>query len=424
MKLIDFFLNRRNYIAVYVIGYLLRGIIYHFFPVINDILMWITIIWPVILIANDIMKRSIQMDGLKYALAVFLTVACISTIIHFQESTAEAWVSLWNAVSLMYLLFTAPDMEEGKQYLKFFDRISLISWGIICFLAAGSLVLFECYTHDIVLPGNLASADRIFTYGHLGQDLRFCGLFGYSTVGGNLCALGVFLSFFLYEQKKLNGWLSVISAVILVITIYLLDVRTSAVELAFSGLLFLYFKLRKKLSAGKSICLILGGVIILSGLVFFLKQDQIRNLMVQLNTDPEGTLRFLTTGRSEYWMQAFNAFLQNPILGQGWNNNAGVQFFDCHNLLFNVLLWTGLLGTTSLFTFFILLIRKILKRKKEISEYKLISLILLIFGIFVASMLERTLIGTDNTTADASFFWLSAGTLAYYPGMKPDGKAN
>jgi hypothetical protein len=48
----------------------------------------------------------------------------------------------------------------------------------------------------------LSSAEKLFTYGHLGEETRFCGLFGYSTVGGNLCSLAILLGIYLAEQEK------------------------------------------------------------------------------------------------------------------------------------------------------------------------------------------------------------------------------
>lgn len=417
--MMSFILDRKNYIGFYVIGFLLRGFIYHFFPMINDILMWMTIVWPIVLIGSDLRAKAVKMDGIKYCLTAFITAALLSTLLHFSASNEESWVSLWNAVSLVYLLFLSPGMEEEKEYRTFFDRLTLAAWALISLMALVSLILFCCYLMNISLPMGLASAERLFTYGHLGEETRFCGVFGYSTVGGNFCALAVLLGIYLIETKAVNRWISFLSIMVLLVTVWLLDVRTSMVELLVCALGLLYWLLRKKLSAGKTAGVMIAGIAVASVGVYVLKQDAIHSFLTKFGEDPEGTLRFLTTGRSVYWKNAFQLFLRNPLFGQGWANNTGVNYFDCHNLLANLLLWTGLAGTFSFAAFLGFWLRCVLKRKKIISDQKILSLSLVILGVFTASMLERTLIGTENTSPDSSFFWLAAGMLAYFPKKSP-----
>ena len=409
----DFIFDRKNYIAFYVVGYLLRGIIYHFIPVINDILLYGSLLWSFLIIGKDLSGGLKKPDTVQIPLLLFILFAFISSILNFNELPDGAWISLWNTVALFFIFFTAPSREDGRIYKKFFDRISLIAVLVVGVLAAGSLFLFGCYIAGINVPGGLASAEQLFTYGHVGEETRFCGLFGYSTDGGNLCSIGALLMIYLLEQKKLNRWIAGAGIVMFLYTIYLLDVRTSMIEMTVVGLLLVYRLMRKKLSAGKT-CLILAvGLAVGVAAVVILKQNAINDLMARLREDPEGTLRFLSTGRTVYWKRAVEGFLKNPIFGTGWTNNSCVGYFDNHNLFFNLLLWTGLCGVGSILAFAVLFIRKLWRRRAVISEMHITSLIILLIAVLTASVFERTILGTANTTADTSFFWLSAGMLAY-----------
>ncbi len=409
----EFLLERKNYIAVYVIGYLMRGLIYHFFPPVNDILMWITILWPLILIGSDLYRRRFRMDRMKAALCIFLLVALTSTVLHIQAATMEVWVSLWNACSLILILFPAAETEEPKPYHRFFNRLFIAVFALISLMAAGSLFLYLCFRAGISLPGGLSGEEQLFTYGHLGEEKRFCGLFGYSTVGGNLCTIAVMAGIYLLEQNVLPKWLIMSCEAVLLAMVLLLDVRTSMVELFLVGVFLVWITLRKRMPAKRVFLLFSAAAVIAAAGVWILKQNAIMSFLADMKTDPVGTMRFLTTGRSVYWTQAWEGFLKHPILGQGWNNNTGVKYFDSHNLLFNLLLWTGLTGTIAFFTFLGLLVQRMWKDRSRIEAQKLIGLVCVVIGVFAASMLERTLIGTENTTVDTSCFWLAAGMLGY-----------
>ena len=409
----EFLLERKNYIAVYVIGYLMRGLIYHFFPPVNDILMWITILWPLILIGSDLYRRRFRMDRMKAALCIFLLAALTSTLLHIQAATPEVWVSLWNACGLILILFPAAETEEPKPYHRFFRRLFTAVFALISLMAAGSLFLYLCFRAGISLPGGLSGEEQLFTYGHLGEEKRFCGLFGYSTVGGNLCTIAVMTGIYLLEQNVLPKWLIMSCEAVLLAMVLLLDVRTSMVELFLVGVFLVWITLRKRMPAKRVFLLFSAAAVIAAAGVWILKQNAIMSFLANMKTDPVGTMRFLTTGRSVYWTQAWEGFLKHPILGQGWNNNTGVKYFDSHNLLFNLLLWTGLTGTIAFFTFLGLLVQRMWKDRSRIEAQKLIGLVCVVIGVFAASMLERTLIGTENTTVDTSCFWLAAGMLGY-----------
>lgn len=413
----SFVLDRKNYVFVYVIGYLLRGIIYHFFPWINEILTALTILWPLVFFA-EALKEKRRPDHLQACLLAFAAGALVSTLVNLSEVNPDAWLSLWQVMSLL-LIFSLPKRESAESARKFYTLLAEISAGFIVLLAAGSLFLLACYKMNLSLPGGLADGSRIFTYGHMGEETRFCGLFGYSADGGNLCALSVILSLFLLEEKKWNPILAAVCIIIAVITVVYLDVRTSMVELAVVALILLYRFLKRKTSAKTACLLITGGLFAGAVLVFAVKHDALMGTMEQMREDPEKTLRFLTTGRSAYWASAWQGFLARPIFGYGWMNFTHMfrTYFDTHNLIFNLLFWTGLCGTVPIAVFAVLFLRQMVREKPGWTMKAV-----LLAGVLAESMLDRAILGTAHTAPETSFFWLSAGMLAYHAAGQASGK--
>lgn len=417
----SFVLDRKNYIAVVVIGYLIRGMIYHFFPLINEILLWITILWPLLILGNDIRNRRWKPDRFQLPLCLFLLAALVSTVVNLRFyidpniiEPIDAIYSIVQGVALVLILLPYAKEEQSETTLTHLFRII---WSYVVLLAAGSIALLICYKLNISLPGGLSDADHIFTYGHMGEETRFCGLFGYSTDGGNLCAMAAVLTLYLYQHKQLPRVISVIGLFLLMYTIYLLDVRTSMVELLAVGIVIAFLWLKKRFGTWKTIVVI--ALVLGIGIVglLVLKQDAIQGYLAMYREDPRKTVIFLTTGRSEYWEYAWNGFLARPLLGWGWLNNSAIGYFDNHNLFFNLLYWTGGIGTLSVLWFTVLVIRECFQGALN-GRY---SLGLIILAIGVQSMLDRAILGTAHTAVETMVFWLVLGLLIYGGEKKRSG---
>ena len=404
----EWILDWKNYIFVYVIGHLLRGVIYHFFPYVNELLTAVTILWPMLLLGDAVFRKS-ETDPMQRCFLLFVLGAVYAVIVNLFDATGETWLSIWQMMSL-FLLFSHAKHEEAERFEKQYDLLAIISAGVIVLLATGSLFLLACFVMRVSLPGGLASAEKLFTYGHMGSANRFCGLFGYSADGGNLCALAVLLLLYLVEKGRLKRWQAAIGTVILLVTICFLDVRTSILELLAAALILTYRWLSKKTGTAKALRILLGGGILLAGAVIFIKRGAIASYLSRIQTDPEMTLKFLTTGRSVYWSHAWKGFLRRPVYGHGWINNTHMYkfFFDNHNLFFNVIYWTGLCGLLPLSALAFFSIRTIRKKKM-----KWIMRGVIVAAVLVESMLDRAVLGTANTAVETSFFWLSLGSLLY-----------
>ncbi len=395
----------------FLTGYLLRGIIYHFIPVVNTVFTYVFSVWTLIVLISEIMQKKILSDPAEKVTACFLAAAAVSLALSGASFEADAVISLIQLTLLMILAFTAmKDDESGGRY---YQTAALTAWCVIIFLGLISTAAYVTYRAGIRLPFGLNSASRIFTYGHLGNDERFCGYFGYSTDGGNLCALCLVLSVWLMKVRKLPVWAGIPSCLICLFMIYALDVRTSMIEVMITALAGCYFLIRKKLSAKKAVLSVVLLIVLGAAAVYILKTEKILSLTAQLREDPAGTLRFLSTGRTVYWAQAFEAFLKKPLFGWGWLNSSQLTFFDAHNIIFNLLLWTGAAGTGLFAVFAVILIRKLVLNRKKITEKQLAWLTVLLLCILAEAMLDRCIAGTANTGPETTMFWLTAGYLYY-----------
>ena len=415
--MLGFLLDRKHCIAFLVIGWLIRGMAYHFFPLFNDILIWVTVIWIAVILISEIIKKEIRFDAMTTVLCGFLAVMVLTTVLH--RASILAWgvmemkdivLSIIEAFGLLCMMFPAAKYEERERYRLFLNNLFRIVFIYIVLLALASVILFVCYRMDITLPGGFGSADQIFTYGHLGEETRFCGLFGYSTDGGNLCALAMALGINLYEQKKLPLILTVIGTLLLGYTIYLLDVRTSILAMLLCAMVLCAYLLGKRIGRKKSAGIILTAAVVLIGVLLILKKDTIAYYLELYREDPRQTLAFLTTGRSKYWESAVLGWLEKPVLGWGWMNNTFVgAYFDNHNVIFNVLLWTGAAGAGLFLAFWGIWLVRMHKNR----PIRGIGLILILLAVFVQSMLDRAIIGSANAGVETMCFWLTAGFLGY-----------
>ena len=423
-----FILDRKNCIAFLVIGWLVRGMAYHFFPLINTILTWVTIVWIVVILLSQVFKKEMKFDAMTLPLCGLLLVMVIATALNLESirvwkdlELLDVIISIIEAAGLFGILFPAARHEEPREYTVFLNDLFRIVYGYVCLLALASVFLFVCYRMDFTLPGGFGSADQIFTYGHMGEETRFCGLFGYSTDGGNLCALSAAIGIYLYEQKKIPLLGVLAGTVLLIGTIVLLDVRTSMVALLLNGLLLGSYLLGKKTGMKKAVLIMLAVLVVFIAAGMFLKQDAIRYYLEQYRKDPRETLIFLTTGRSEYWEAAVYGWLEKPVFGWGWLNNAYIGFFfDNHNVFFNLLLWTGAAGLGLFVLFAVIWFVHVIRRREPVG----IGMVLIITAVCVQAMLDRAILGTANTGVETMCFWLCTGLLAYGYPMKSAREKN
>ena len=413
MKQIQHVIREPHILAAtcYLLCYLFRGILSKVIPGIDAILQWIFLFVPFVILILDAVSSKISFRKANITMLAFFVCAGISSILNAEEMTSDMWFSFVSILMNGYVLLSAVQFVSEEDYSSWLDFLAMITVLYCSLLGLGSVIAYGTYEAGITLPFGLNSEERIFTYGHLHQDSRFCGFFGYSTDGGSLCALSMILSLYLGDRKKLPGWAAVVCVVLAAANILLMDVRTSMLIIAAAVLFVLRLHLGSKYSAKKSNLILFTAVILGVALVAFYKRDSITSFQAEYAENPVRAWDFLSTGRTTYWLEAFQAFLKKPIFGWGWANSTQTEFFDVHNLFFNLLMWTGIAGT-ALFVFFLIqLLTACHKSHAVLKKQNQIVLILLIAGVLIESMLDRAVMSTLNTSPSTILFWITAGYL-------------
>ena len=137
----------------------------------------------------------------------------------------------------------------------------------------------------------------------------------------------------------------------------------------------------------------------------------------------------ISTGRSEMWSIVFHASLERPILGWGWGNGepmgkwVGVGFVEnCHNVLLNILLWTGFPGLILFCIIIVMWVIKIYKELPLIENTGNTWFLVVTVALFAQSLLDPLLVGED-TRLGSPFFWFLAGMLYYLDQTYTDKRA-
>ena len=112
------------------------------------------------------------------------------------------------------------------------------------------------------------------------------------------------------------------------------------------------------------------------------------------------------------WIQAISLIKEKPIIGYGPGNVAlfgeilirEVKYYSPHNIIFEVLIHSGLIG----FTMFVIVIISLLKRALFVFKINGDSIfIVLLFAMLLNSMFEPTLSGYEYSF----LFWSFMGIL-------------
>ena len=406
-------LGRKSLMSLYIIWLTMNGIIYHFLPSAVPVLEYLFLVWPVLIVIDDIVEKKIHFSLEHMILWLFLAVVILSVLMNGFTLTNSFGISFIKHITWLCILFSTSLYYEKDSFELTFQRVSFFVVLIVFLLAAASVVCFWTYKAGISLPMGLNAPERIFTYGHYGNEDRFCGLFGYSTFGGNLCCLAIVLSWYLHEATVYNTILTIMLSVLFCYTVSLLDYRTGMIICAFIGVILLFKLLRSRFSSITAALILLFTVAAGCAAVLYLRQDYFSEVITGMKTDPFEALKGFSTGRTEYWYMVVSKLPDHFWLGWGWLNSEALEFyFDAHNLFFNLLMWTGAIGCGTFSFFLLALIARLFMNRSMIGNRKGGWLVVLVACIFIESMLDRAIVGTAENV-ETAFFWLSAGYLVY-----------
>ena len=412
-----FITDPRYFITYYLIGYLLRGFIAHFIPFFDDFLQWSVIIWFLGILCVQIVNRTFLINKYQIVLLLFGAVIILPAVFGRGGLSVPVILSFLYYLIHATVFFPSAGHYEKDAFSRWLDYILSGVCFFVLLIAVCSLVFFLTYRAGVVLPFGLNSYERIFTYGHLGNEDRFCGLFGYSTNGGHLCIISLVLSLLLYERKKIPGWLTIISVIVFACNIILLDVRADMILLMFCFLCLLYRFLKRLLPANRYRSVFWGIVIGVTILGVIVLRGRIVDTIQYIQQDPYNSLIELSTGRTEYWYLVIKHMFDHPVFGWGWLNSEVLQngYYDAHNLFINLLMWSGFSGFILFLVFLIMLFVHIWKTRREIIKEKHYWAIVFVVCIFLESMLDIDIVGSGYNIG-TSLFWIFSGLFVFqYP---------
>lgn len=391
-------------------------------PIAPILYSWYFLI-TVALAADLVLNRRLRQKNIY--LLLFVLSSFLSNLLYFRLITSDTTTTFQMMLFELFLCFGFFRLGGTKEDLQLLIRIAICYTLIMSFLSIVGAVSF-------------ARADA------LTADFRYRGLYKGVNEAGLYTVLGLSCSF--YElvagiQKRLNA----VNALVQSVMIWLCDARTAkiaAVLLGFGFFWYLYRNCRRARRIAFTLLSIVGflgiGLLGMKGLAAAAQlggkesygrdpyQDTVQVDTSKItNADPDHEqalsgksdlfirLNALSSDRLIVWETAVAAWKSSPITGYGVAN-AGKNFelfarYDnTHSLLFNLLLFSGLLGTVFFALFTITAFRKIAGVwHSRTPEWKYLAVA--VFSIFVISFLERVLL--YDTKPVTFMFWLMLGYL-------------
>jgi len=406
-------INFEKYYEYYLIFFLFFGM-YFYWPLRLQFILVLSIITLFFFFLNSKSKnlndfsipKSIKISSVLLIASVF-TSELFSVHLTLQSLYFSFLFVIF--ISTGYIFFrSVKNAEKIESFLKFF---------ILSFSFTGLIIIFQ-----ILLTGNIRSV----------------GFAGYAIIDFSVISLLILL--FRFFILKTSGLLMKVSLVITIIILITTQSRFAWLGFILSflyGIILCYTKsgevktfLKKRMPLLIVLSLILGGIILMSGLnnIILKRFTEIDFNFFSKEDDKVMVANSLET-RLLIWIVAYNAFIQNPITGVGYmmfsevseHYNVVPQMLfddyvyglDAHTTFYNFLVETGIIGFSA-FLIFISIIFLISFKSIGLSrEYndKSNSLILniLVFFIFVQSIYSGAFTFGQNAFAMYIIFGITAG---------------
>jgi O-antigen ligase len=278
----------------------------------------------------------------------------------------------------------------------------------------GIKIELKYYTRirDAIFGGGLLFGIVILYYygnliGHVGRlgDSPDSGINALNPLSFSYCGaltIGVGITFLFKNKVPLKNKMIILSVIGLsVISFFLGSSRGSFVALIIT---FLFLPLLSK-KAGNRILLLLSGSLIILAIIFISNLYQ-SDLMIRiLGTEDAIENSGSSAARLILWKDSFNQFIDNPFIG----SQLGLKRFSYyypHNIFFESLLTTGVVGFIPLFWLMTNGFKKAIKIFRTTPQYAWLSIIFI--QSFVQSMFSSAIF-------DAVWLWLSLALLLAFP---------
>lgn len=336
-------------------------------------------------------KKRFFIENWEIYASIFIFAYLFSALLFKEDFTKNLVFDINYLVIVFFMYFKTNEYEKRKDFLECLYKIYI-------------LITFILSTVSIIM----------FLTGHgkfLGNTTRFYGIYSHVNYCGMCCWISINLTLYLYSIGKINKGNSLINILLQFILLILSDSRTSMIctMICFMPLIV---KLRKK---EKAIFISLFCLVIVIGIFFSMKtgRDYISVFQSLKNGEPLFSIvNKIGSNCLNLWANSIKKIMDRPLLGYGIssNNKALTLYLDysnSHNIVLNILLYTGLIGLFTFLTFVRDVSKEIIRNIKNINIY----LLMFLCGCLIFSLLDcAVLYEYYNTTI---LFWYILGYLYF-----------
>lgn len=452
-KLID---NRILFLNCYIFGKIVFDGIKSLGLDITMLFYCFIYLWGLYFIVSDIFLKRIEINKIQLLLLVFTGIAIVSYLINYQAFRIGAISRFITLLTMVYVFFSIPFKNEN--YIESFERMSkkyVIFIMIICIL---SLFLYICSNIHNVGEGRLygltTHPNILATLCYLSVGLciylfeeKYISIYIF-TVSNLLTIITLSLTF------SRSGTISIIFIILFYIYTKLKNHNFYKLGIVLSILLsgfVLYASMSYVIPSGvEHLCKSVGirqscklgrefdvynpknnsnlSIIYVDRDLLRIENDNIKDdsAILELDVikyddineynvkDVYDIINKVSSTRLDIWITSFITFLKKPLLGYGWQNHnyaftIAYNVGNSHNIVLNLLLWTGIIGT-SLFIYIIYKMGKLYFYNKNNLKIKNLNyLFILAVSILIYSFFEQAIIG--NMFVVTVYFWIVLGII-------------
>ena len=417
----DFVLNKKYLILFYFEAIFLQVFVLRIFfrsTVYNNLchLIWgINMVWMLIIAAYDIINKNYDIKNKKNLLLfLYFIIATISWIFYQPNHSIYTLYDLFKLFEFSFMFYSYPKLVSQNELKKTF-KIIVYSFCLHVFIYnLISLGLFFLGHTQVAYP-NGEVIDMFGIDNALAHKTRFMGLWIWFTESSFHSYIAICLHLYCLENKK-NKWIHYICIAMCTVMIYLSDTRTSLLNLGFILISFIIFKLQQKLGVKKSISF--GILIFIIPLISFILIKFISNkaLFSMFIDNPLKTISSLSSGRVEMAKGIIGTLQNNFFFGSGYGNNTfvvskyGIGY--PHNLLLELILYTGILGLIVFTAFLVVNFFQIIKNYHQILTNNFKWILVLTTCIFIESQFAPAILGCPSSNIETLFFFLCLGIIS------------
>lgn len=411
-----FFLDRKNLACLYtlVLLYLVVLLRKSTYGTIHDVFRVLFALWTFGLCVHDLKTHQIP-KTIPVLLQIWIAAAgLISLVLQTKGRGIDQINTLIVFVTLGYVFFTLPFFTTRKEIHK-----------LIVFLAGNGLaVLFLMNVASLLVYGFHMSQSSAFSSAYeamivmRGDQVRFFGYHQYPTLAGFNSMLAIILGFIVVSDQRKPFWyvLQAANCVLALAMIHLAHARGAMLACVLIAMSLVLILLAKKIGGRRTMRIFWTVVLAGIAVVLLVFHAKIAGLITYYS-DPEH-LYDLTSERNVIWAAAVDGFRQRPLTGWGWLNGSLIEPIshpstnNCHNIFFNVLLWTGLSGTVPFVLLFVYSLVSVIRHLKDIYHNGDMWLVVLVLCGLLEALLDIALVGQDNRLIDP-YFYLAFGAVLF-----------